>query len=188
MSAHPHGSLENLDTAHEETDINIGAIVWFVVVLTAIVLASDVAMWGLFKGLAYYEAKHDPPVSPLFLPAGRPLPAPGLQTTPWTDLKRYRAEAQLYLHSYGWVNEKAGVARIPIEKAKEMLLQQGLPVRPDVVDAVEGTHIAAGGESNGGRTLPAGQPDKSSGAAPQAPAPGPSTNPPPAPPKPGGGR
>lgn len=184
MAPHPHGNLDNPDTAHEETDINVRAIIWFVVVLTIIVLVTDGAMIALFKGLEYYEVKNDPAVSPLFLPAGRPLPAPGLQTTPWTDLKHYRADADAYLHSYGWVDEKIGVARIPIEKAKEMLLQKGLPVRPEIADALEGTHVAAGGESNGGRTLPAGQADTSvpappPGAAPAAPA---------APAKPGGGR
>jgi hypothetical protein len=197
MSAHPHGGLENPDTAHEESDINVRAIIWFVAVLTIIVILTDAAMWGMFRVLAYYETKNDPAVSPLFIPAGRPLPAPGLQTQPWTDLKKFRADADQHLHSYGWVDEKTGVARIPIEKAKEMLLQKGIPVRPDVVDATEGTHVAAGGESNGGRTLPAGQPDKSSVAAPQAPAsatpttpgtPTTSTKPAVAPVKPGGGR
>jgi hypothetical protein len=34
------------------------------------------------------------------------------------------------LHSYGWVDEKAGVAHIPIEKAMDLIVQRGLPVRP----------------------------------------------------------
>ena len=182
MSSDPHGNLENPDTSHEHSDINVRAILWFVVVLTVIVLATDVAMWGMFKVLDRYEVKNDPPVSPLFIPAGRPLPAPGLQTTPWVDLKQFRAEADLYLHSYGWVDEKAGVARIPIEKAKALLLQRGLPVRPELADASEGTHVAATGESSGGRTLPAGAPDRSSVPAPIATAPAA-----PAPTKPGGG-
>jgi hypothetical protein len=181
MSAETHGNLDG-DPHHEETDINIGSILWFVIVLTTIVLLTDAAMYALFKGLAYYEAKHDPQVSPLFLPAGQPQAPPGLQTEPWTDLKRFRAEADLHLHSYGWVDQKAGVARIPIEKAKEKLLQQGLPVRPDIVDASEGMPVAEGGESNGGRTLPAGSPDRSSVLPPPATAPAA-----PAPTKPGGG-
>jgi hypothetical protein len=188
MSAHPHENLDNPETAHEETDINVRAIVWFVVVLTIIVLLTDVAMWGLFKGLDHYEVKNDPPVSPLFIPAGRPLPAPGLQTTPWVDLKNYRAEADRYLHSYGWVDEKTGVARIPIEKAKENLLKKGIPVRPEleIQDSTEGTHVASGGESNSGRTLPAATADKSSVPSAQ-PAPAAPVTPPPAPKGPGGG-
>jgi len=72
------------------------------------------------------------------------------------------------------VDEKLGVARIPISKAKEMLLQKGIPVRPELADATEGTHVAATGESNSGRTIPAGQADRSSvpSATPPAAAPG----------------
>jgi hypothetical protein len=147
-----------------------------------IVLAVDVAMYGLFRLLDHIEVKNDPIVSPLGVPAGQPLGAPGLQTTPWTDLKQFRAEQLAHLHGYGWVDQKAGVARIPIDKAKELLLKKGLPVRPELADALEGTNVASGGESNGGRTLPAGQPDKSSPVAPPSAAPAPA-----APAKPGGG-
>ena len=95
----------------------------------------------------------------------------------------FRAEQYAHLHGYGWVDETAGVARVPIDKAKEMLLKKGLPVRPELADDTEGTHVAAGGESNGGRTIPAGEADKSSPVAPQAVAP----PAPAAPTKPGGG-
>ncbi len=189
MSSHqPHGSLDNPHTAHETSDINLRAIVGFVVVLTVIVLAVDVAMWGLFKVFAHMEVKSDPIVTPLAPPPapvkGGPMPLPGLQLTPWHDLKEFRAAQSADLHGYGWVDERAGVARIPIDKAKEMLLKKGLPVRPDVAGAFEGTHVAAGGESNGGRTLPAGMPDASTPAAPSA---APVTPVAPAPAKPGGG-
>ena len=173
-SQHPHGSVDNPDVVHEESDINVRAIIWFVVVLTGISLAVDVAMWGLFKGLDYYEVKNEPPVSPLAVPASPPSggvqPAPGLQLTPWKDLKAFRAAQEAHLHGYGWVDEHGGVARVPIAKAKELLLKQGLPVRPELADALEGTHVAATGESNGGRSIPAGQADKSSPAAAPAPA------------------
>jgi len=184
-SHHPHGDLDNPDTAHEESDINVRAIIWFVGVLTVIVLAVDVAMWGLFKALDHYETKNDPPVSPLFIPAGQPPPAPGLQLTPWADLKQFRAEQNAHLHGYGWIDEQAGIARVPIDKAKALLLKQGLPVRPELADALEGTDVSAAGEANGGRTLPAGQPDKSSPVGPPASSPAPMA---PALAKPGGGQ
>jgi hypothetical protein len=182
MSSHPHGSLDNPDTVHEHSDINVRAIIWFGVMLTVIVLAVDAAMFGLFKLLDHMEVKNDPVVSPLALPAGQPLAAPGLQTTPWPDLKRFRAEQETHLHGYGWVDQSAGVARIPIDKAKELLLQQGLPVGPELADALEGTHVASGGEANGGRTIPAGGADRSTPAAPAAAPAAPA-----APTKPGGG-
>jgi hypothetical protein len=179
MSAHsraPHGNLDNPDTQHEASDINVHAVIWFVGVLSGVVLAINLAMWGMFRVLQHFERTSEPAVTPLARPAGE-LPAePRLQTTPWTDLKTFRADQQHYLNGWGWTDEKLGVARIPISKAKEMLLQKGLPVRPELADPSEGTHLAATGESNSGRMIPAGQADRSSvpvaapAAAPGAPA------------------
>jgi hypothetical protein len=189
MSSHPpHGDLHNPGTDHEHSDINVRAIIWFVVVLAVIVIAVDISMYGLFKAFNYMETRNEPVVSPLALPPGQPPGPPGLPTTPWSDLKKFRAEQEAYLHGYGWIDETAGVARVPIEKAKALLLKQGLPVRPELADALEGTHVASGGESNGGRAIPAGGPDKSSPAGPpQAAAPALPSSAPPVPPKRPGG-
>jgi hypothetical protein len=160
-----------------------------VVVLTVIVLAVDVAMWGLFKVFAYMEVKNDPIVTPLAQPPAPPnggsMPFPGLQLTPWHSLKEFKTAQDAYLHGYGWVDETAGIARVPIDKAKEMLLKKGLPVRPELAGPLEGTHVASGGESNGGRTLPAGMADTSTPPAPASVAP--VVPVPPVPAKPGGG-
>src|SRR5262245_15461650 len=118
---HPHGELHNVDTAHEETDINIAAIVGFVVVLAGITLAMQAAMWGTFKRFKLIESKADPVVSPLTRqqPAGpADFPQPLLQTTPWTYLKQLKADEASQLHGYGWVDQQAGVAHVPIDRAK----------------------------------------------------------------------
>ncbi|HET7697283.1 MAG TPA: hypothetical protein VFK57_16335 [Vicinamibacterales bacterium] len=159
---HPHGELVNEDVHHEESDINVRAILWFVGILTAITVGIQAAMVGMFKGLDWYEARNEPYVTPLSRgPAqAADFPEPRLQTTPWTDLRLFRAEQNQHLNSYGWVDEKLGVARIPIAKAKELLLQRGLPVRPELAADREGTNVAATGESSGGRSLPGGLADK----------------------------
>ena len=190
---HPHGALDNPEVVHEESDINVRAILWFIGILVVTTLSIHLSMWGLFKVFAGMETKSDPELPPLMIPAGQLPPEPRLQTVPWSDLMRFRQNEERHLQSYGWINEKAGVAHLPIEKAKALLLERGLPVRPDAADAMEGTRVAASGEASGGRLIPAGGPDKSS-AQPVAPAPAAGTQPgpPPAPtqtpPKgPGGG-
>jgi hypothetical protein len=159
MSAYG-GNLDNPDTTHESSDINVRAIIWFTVVLTAIVLVIDLAMYGFFVVLHKYEVRNDPYVTPLAAPiAARPTPPePALQTEPWVDLKRFRTEQDAHMTSYGWVDEKTGVARIPIAKAKELLLKRGIPVRPELADPSLGTNRAATGDSSGGRSLPASKP------------------------------
>ena len=152
--AHPHGSLENVEVAHEHSDINIRGIVWFMVLLVTVAVLTHTAMWGLFLALEKYEASNDPFVTPLAAPAGQLPPEPRLQTTPWQDLTRFRADERTRIESYGWVDQNAGVGHVPIERAKELLLQRGLPARTDGSDdASEGTRVAASGESSGGRSV-----------------------------------
>ena len=188
---HPHGELVNENVHHEESDINIRAIITFVVVLTTVALGIHVAMYGLFKVLDTIEDRSQPAVSPVARPGAEMtttqvtgFPAPSLQQTPWDDLKKLRAEETAYLHGYGWVDQGAGIGRIPIDRAKALLLEKGLPVRPDAADPSEGTHVAATGESAGGRNLAAGGPDRSTPGAPPATPPAAA---PAAPVKPGGG-
>ncbi|HYT66329.1 MAG TPA: hypothetical protein VEL51_07935 [Vicinamibacterales bacterium] len=193
---HPHGSLVNPDTMHEHGDVNVHSVLWFAALLGIIVLSMNASMWAMFRVLQHYERKNDPYLTPLAPTAGETAPEPRLQTTPWTDLRKFRAEQRNSVDGYGWVDEKLGVAHIPIAKAKEMLLQKGIAVRPELADAAEGTHVAASGESNGGRTIPAGQPDRST-VPPPVPAASPTTpegvppaavaNAPATPRKPGGG-
>jgi hypothetical protein len=188
--AHPHGDLHNPDVAHESTDISIRGVMWFVVILAATVIIVQLAMAGLMKAFEHYEAANDPFVSPQAVPAGTLPPEPRLQTTPWQDLKEFRAAEELSLHSYGWIDQKSDVVHLPIDKAKALLLQRGIPVRTGAPnDPTEGTHVAAGGESNSARMIPAGQGDMSTaGAGPAAvPAGGQTPTPATTAKKPGGG-
>jgi hypothetical protein len=54
---------------------------------------------------------------------------PHLQLTPPEDLQKFRAREESELNSYGWLDRTAGVVRIPIARAMELVLERGLPVR-----------------------------------------------------------
>jgi hypothetical protein len=69
-----------------------------------------------------------PPASP-FANARVLPPTPRLQAEPRLDLQGFRQAQQELLNSYGWVDKNAGVVRIPVARAMDLLLQQGLPVR-----------------------------------------------------------
>jgi hypothetical protein len=56
-------------------------------------------------------------------------PEPRLQETPALDLERFRAKEDETLSTYGWVDRQAGVVRIPIERAMEIVAREGLPKR-----------------------------------------------------------
>jgi hypothetical protein len=54
-------------------------------------------------------------------------PAPVLQANPAVDMQRFRAEEQRKVSTYGWVDERRGIVRVPVERAMEMVAQRGLP-------------------------------------------------------------
>jgi hypothetical protein len=45
------------------------------------------------------------------------------------DLEHLRQHEDNLLNNYGWVDPKAGVVRVPIDRAMDLVLQKGLPVR-----------------------------------------------------------
>jgi hypothetical protein len=48
-------------------------------------------------------------------------PAPRLQQNPPADYQTYLAAQKKILNNYGWVDQKAGLARIPVDRAMEIL-------------------------------------------------------------------
>jgi len=69
------------------------------------------------------------PVQPTPRAGSVPQRFPVLQVSPPLDLQTFRAREQAELETYGWINRTAGVVRIPIERAMDLVLQQGLPSR-----------------------------------------------------------
>jgi hypothetical protein len=57
-------------------------------------------------------------------------PAPRLEAQPGQDLAAYRGVERAKLSTYRWVDRQAGLVAIPIDRAMDMVAQQGLPARP----------------------------------------------------------
>ena len=113
--------------AHEASDAGIRNLLIFGVGLFVLVIAGLVVSRAVF----HYFVGHQglgPPASPFENVRTLP-PEPRLQVTAPKDLKQYKEAQDEILNSYGWVDQQAGVVRIPIERAMDLLLQKGLPVR-----------------------------------------------------------
>lgn len=56
-------------------------------------------------------------------PGGQPFraPAPLLQTAPQVERANYFAEKARLTGSYGWVDRQAGIARIPVDQAMQLM-------------------------------------------------------------------
>jgi hypothetical protein len=136
----------NQDVRHERTDVSVGPVVKFVVGLAVSIVVTGALMWLLFLKLESRQAKADPPAAPL-APAGvrNPVPAvrvarfpaPRLETHPVAAGAAAVARDKELLSTYGWVDRPAGVVRIPIDRAIDITLERGFPVRPQAAVAPE---------------------------------------------------
>jgi hypothetical protein len=92
-------------------------------------------IWGVLHYFDKRKAQEEPPPSPLapgvrLPPEPRLQGAPGSASSPTEDIRRFREQEDQMLDSYGWIDRQNGVIRIPIEQAKKLIEQRGLPVTP----------------------------------------------------------
>ena len=112
---------------HERSDAPAKPLLVFAAGMAGLVVFGLVVSLVVFN----YFVKHQPlgpPASPFENVRMLP-PGPRLQVTAPQDLARYKAEQEMILNSYGWVDQKAGIVRIPIKDAMSLVLQRGFPVR-----------------------------------------------------------
>lgn len=141
----PHGSH---GVGHEASEMRIAPIVWFLIFLSFGTVVICLLMTGLFDSFEKNVKDAEGKASPLASERQKLPPEPRLQLAPSTteqletrqppdlkldhplqEMKRLRDEENKKLSSYGWVDDKRGVVRIPIEEAKKRLLQNGIPTR-----------------------------------------------------------
>lgn len=118
MQGHHH----NGNSGYEKTDADVKPILQFLVGLGLLLVLVMIGMTFLFN---YFEARFDragTDVSSLVDTAQIP-PGPRLQADPAVDLRQLRGWERQRLNEYGWVDKDTGVLRIPIERAKQLLVE-----------------------------------------------------------------
>jgi len=113
---------------HELSDLKPGYIALFGIALTAVIVAAVVITSLLIHFKAAEHSRQETPV-PRLAQEREATPGPRLQVDANKDLRQMRAGEEAVLNSYGWVDKDAGIVRIPIQRAMEILTKQGLPAR-----------------------------------------------------------
>ncbi|HXE75978.1 MAG TPA: hypothetical protein VNN18_10135 [Candidatus Xenobia bacterium] len=113
---------------HELRDVPVRIMAYIVVGLTLLTLGGAGVSWWYLR-VVEEEAAVERPVPPLAATLPKEPPEPRLQVTPAVDLATARAREDALLNSYGWIDAKSGLVRIPIDRAIEVLAERGLPAR-----------------------------------------------------------
>jgi hypothetical protein len=124
----PGGDRSKPEHGHETSDVSISAIVKFGVALAIATAVVGVGMWGLLRFFEVRRDEREVPVPSMVAANLQRTPSgPRLEADPLAPRRAVQAREDAVLTSYGWVDPKAGVARIPIDRAMELLVQRGLP-------------------------------------------------------------
>ena len=143
--------ITNPDVAHEESDVAVRPLLWFVGGLTLFTILVCVAVLIMFTYFLKREQSQELKASPLARQGEERLPpeprlqlAPGHGVTtddgarhnlsyenkpegvpqPQSEYWVVQKEWQRELEEYGWADEKAGTVRVPVDEAIKRYAQQ----------------------------------------------------------------
>ena len=118
---------ESLSAGYEQRDTHLGKVlVTGLALLGVMALGLVVSRWmfdAFEAGDPALRERH--PMADVRLRTSEPV----LQAAPAGDLASHRAWEERTLSTYGWIDPNEGVVRLPVERAAELALEEGFPVR-----------------------------------------------------------
>ena len=166
-----HGDDGHVPLNHETTDIPLDGVGKLAIGFAIVLLTVSAAMYGTYRlldrrarsqetssarvadfGTAASQAQGTPGLTDRVNTAGeagRPAAGPMLLTNEPRWLADIKATQHTALTTYAWVDKSAGTVRLPIERAKQLIVERGLPTAapaaPAAPDpAAEGTTAPVG--------------------------------------------
>lgn len=148
MTDHPHGNQGHVhghenhqsEIGFEREDLGAKPLIGFIISLVIAGILIYYLIWGMFYFLDAFDKKNQQVRTPLIEAKSntreveeqhmQKFPEPRLEQNERTELDGFRYGEEEKLNSYGWVDEKAGVAHIPIEQAMKLIAERGLPTTP----------------------------------------------------------
>jgi len=124
---HGHQHEPPAGVHHETRDVDVRPLAWLGVGLAVLIVMSIVAMKGVFVYLDRLQAREDVLPPPMMRQRPQQPPDPTLQVTPVPNRKLIVAQENEQLTAYGWVDQKMGVVRIPVNQAMKLLAERGVP-------------------------------------------------------------
>src|SRR5260221_10686646 len=150
MPEHPqdsHGdAIVNPQTKHETSDVNVKALLNAVVIFIVFAIVTHIVLYLMFRYYrGIFHGETNAPLTGIRRSADADVPPePRLQpfasndahgvalapaaSTPVTDLENMRRAEEEAQNNPAWIDQGQGRVRLPIEVAKQLLVQRGLPV------------------------------------------------------------
>jgi hypothetical protein len=129
------------DIGYEHHDLRARSILGFLLALGIACVVVYFVLLGVYSFLEKDYARRQAPQSPLKAPVTaapmivtpqdvQKFPEPRLETNERTELHDFRLAEEKKLNEYAWIDQANGQVQIPIDRAMQLIVQRGLPVRP----------------------------------------------------------
>src|SRR5438034_325592 len=115
--------MNEAESRYEKRDMNPRYPLYGAVALVSVAVFLHLGIWWMFRELEQSQARAD--FQPSLFEADQTPPAPRLQVDPQGDYEEVLRDENRILESYGWIDREKGTARIPVDRAMELLLQRG---------------------------------------------------------------
>jgi hypothetical protein len=122
------------DVSFETRDIRSGLMLKLLAWMGVVIVLSYVFTIGIYRGLTHYWESARTPMMPSRVGMQATMPPepmlqgmPGHLSDPQEDWRNKLAADMKENSSYGWVDEKNGIAKIPVEDAMKIIAEKGLP-------------------------------------------------------------
>jgi hypothetical protein len=132
---------------YERQDIGARGVLYFLIGLAVAGLLTYFVVDGLYSYLDKRSEAQQAPVNPLVTnapadtrnigtdyPQGA-FPNPRLEVDERGQLNDIRIKEEQTLQSYDYIDKNAGIVRIPIDRAMDLITQRGLPVQKATMEA-----------------------------------------------------
>jgi hypothetical protein len=113
---------------HELSDIWARPVLFFAIGLAILIIVTFITMKSLFTFLDEEANRSDPELSGVAAQRPQLPPLPRLESAPVSARKQFFENEKEIIESYGWVDQKQGVARIPVARAMELVAERGMPL------------------------------------------------------------
>jgi hypothetical protein len=128
-----HGSFER-------QDLSPRGVMYFFAGLIALLAVIYAIAFGMYRFLDAYNHANQATLSPMVAPEAdtrtvtdkdtQTFPEPRLEKNERTELREFIEDQDRKLATYNWADKDKGIVQIPIDRAMDLIVQRGLPVRP----------------------------------------------------------
>jgi hypothetical protein len=126
-------SKKSVASGHAEVydrELNLRTILGFCGGVVGVTILALLVMWWMSDSFKKMDQAKDAAPSPLAEAQLDPIPpGPRLQPAPPRDMNEMRARDREALTTYGWVDKPTGVARIPVDRAIQILADKAAAER-----------------------------------------------------------